>query len=40
VVSSTRSEKYPDGFDIHAPVRLPYSVNRVRIEPGKATLEF
>ncbi len=40
VVSSTRSEKYPDGFDIHAPFRLPYSVNRVRIEPGKATLEF
>jgi hypothetical protein len=40
VASSTRSEKYPDGFDIHAPFRLPYSVNRVRIEPGKATLEF
>jgi hypothetical protein len=40
VASSTRSEKHPDGFDIHAPFRLPYSVNRVRIEPGKATLEF
>ncbi len=40
VSSSTRSARYPDGFDIHAPFRLPYSVNRVRIEPGKATLEF
>ena len=40
VASSTRSEKHPDGFDIHAPFRLPYSVNRVKIEPGKATLEF
>ncbi len=40
VASSTKSEKNPDGFDIHAPFRLPYSVNRVRIEPGRATLEF
>ena len=40
VVSSTRNDKYPDGFDIHAPFRLPYSLSRVRIEPGKATLEF
>jgi hypothetical protein len=40
VASSTKSEKHPDGYDIHAPFRLPYSVNRVRIEPGKATLEF
>jgi hypothetical protein len=40
VASSTKSEKRPDGFDIHAPFRLPYSVDRVRIEPGKATLEF
>lgn len=40
IASSTKSEKHPDGYDIHAPFRLPYSVNRVRIEPGKATLEF
>jgi len=40
VASSTKSEKHPDGYDIHAPFRLPYSVTRVRIEPGKATLEF
>jgi hypothetical protein len=40
VASSTKSEKHPEGFDIHAPFRLPYSVNRVRIAPGKAVLEF
>jgi hypothetical protein len=40
IASSTKSEKHPDGYDIHAPFRLPYSVNRVRIEPGKATIEF
>ena len=40
VASSTKSEKHPEGFDIQAPFRLPYSVSRVRIEPGKATLEF
>jgi hypothetical protein len=40
VQSATKSEKYPDGVDIHAPFRLPYSVNRVRVEPGKAVLEF
>jgi hypothetical protein len=40
VVSATKSDKHPDGVDIHAPFRLPYSVNRVRVEPGKAVLEF
>jgi hypothetical protein len=40
VASSTKSEKHPEGYDLHAPFRLPYSVTRVRIEPGKATLEF
>lgn len=40
VASSTKSESRPEGFDIHAPFRLPYSVNRVRIAPGKAVLEF
>ena len=40
VASSTKSEKHPDGYDLHAPFRLPYSVTRVRIEPGKATIEF
>jgi hypothetical protein len=40
VSQSTRSAKHPEGFDIHAPFRLPYSVNRVRLEPGKAYLDF
>ena len=40
IASSTKSEKHPEGFDIHAPFRLPYSVSRVRLEPGKAVLEF
>src|SRR5262249_28148529 len=40
VQSATKGEKYPEGFDIHAPFRLPYSVNRVKVEPGKAVLEF
>jgi len=40
VSSSTRSAKNPEGFDIHAPFRLPYSVNRVRLEPGRAFLDF
>jgi hypothetical protein len=40
VASSTKSEKHPEGYDLHAPFRLPYSVSRVRIEPGKATIEF
>jgi hypothetical protein len=40
IASSTKSEKHPDGYDLHSPFRLPYSVNRVRVEPGKAVLEF
>jgi hypothetical protein len=40
IASSTKSEKHPEGYDLHAPFRLPYSVSRVRVEPGKATLEF
>ncbi len=40
VLSATRGDRNPEGFDIHAPFRLPYSVNRVRLEPGIAFLEF
>jgi hypothetical protein len=40
VRSATKSEKNPDGFDILAPFRLPYSVNRLRLEPGRAFLDF
>ena len=40
VLSATRTEENPEGFDIRAPFRLPYSVNRLRLEPGRALLEF
>jgi hypothetical protein len=40
VLSSTRTSKNPEGVDIHAPFRLPYSVDRVRLEPGRAYLDF
>lgn len=40
VASSTRTASNPQGFDIHAPFRFPYSVRRVRIEPGRALLDF
>ena len=40
VASATKTEENPEGFDIHAPFRLPYSVNRLRLEPGRALLDF
>ncbi len=40
VLSATRNEANPEGFDIHAPFRLPYSVNRLRLQPGRAFLDF
>jgi hypothetical protein len=40
VASATRKADNPDGVDISAPFRLPYSVRRVRLEPGRAFLEF
>ncbi|HVR71272.1 MAG TPA: hypothetical protein VMT87_10550 [Vicinamibacteria bacterium] len=40
VSSTTRSGDYPDGFDIRAPFPLPYSVRQVRIQPGRAYLDF
>ena len=40
VSSATRSSGNPRGFDILAPFRLPYTVKRVRIEPGRAYLDF
>jgi hypothetical protein len=40
VASSTRTARQPEGFDIHAPFRLPYSARRVTLTPGKAVLEF
>jgi hypothetical protein len=40
VSSTTKSEDLPEGFDIRAPFRLPYSLRQVRIEPKKAYLDF
>lgn len=40
VARATRKPDNPEGFDISAPFRLPYSVRRVRLEPGRALLEF
>jgi hypothetical protein len=40
VARSTRKPDNPEGVDISAPFRLPYSVRRVRLEPGRAFLDF
>ena len=40
VANATRKPDTPEGVDISAPFRLPYSVRRVRLEPGRAFLEF
>ena len=40
VASATKKPDNPEGVDISAPFRLPYSVRRVRPEPGRAFLEF
>ena len=40
VASATRKPSDPDGFDIHEPFRLPYRVERVRLEPSRAILDF
>lgn len=40
VASATRNADRPEGIDILAPFRYPYSVRRVRLQPGRAVLEF
>ena len=40
VASATRKPSQPEGFDIHAPFRLPYAVDRVRLETARAFLDF
>jgi hypothetical protein len=40
VTSLTKTSENPAGFDIRAPFRLPYSLRRVRLEPGRALLDF
>lgn len=40
VARSTRNDERPEGVDIHAPFRLPYGIKRVRLQPGRAVLEY
>jgi len=40
VQSATRGTENPQGVDILSPFRLPYSMKRVRLQPGRALLEF
>jgi len=40
VSQSTKSPERPQGFDIFAPFPLPYTARRVRLEPGRALVEF
>ena len=40
VAAATKSARYPNGVDIQAPFRLPYMARRVKLEPGRAILEF
>jgi hypothetical protein len=40
VLQATRTRENPTGFDLSAPFRLPYAVKQVRLEAGKAWLDF
>jgi len=40
VGQSTRSAKRPEGFDILSPFPLPFTARRVRLEPGRALVDF
>lgn len=40
VASSTRDAENPEGVDIQAPFRLPHACQRLRLEPGRALLDF
>jgi hypothetical protein len=40
VAAATKSPKYPNGWDMKAPFRLPYAARRIRLEPGRAFLDF
>jgi hypothetical protein len=40
VASSTRTAENPQGFDVQSPFRLPYELRRIRLEPGRAVLEY
>jgi len=40
VSSATKTRESPQGLDILSPFRLPYSMKRVRLQPGRCFLEF
>ncbi len=40
VSQSTKNAERPQGFDLLAPFPLPYKARRVRLEPGRALVEF
>ncbi len=40
VSQSTRSATRPQGFDILSPFPLPFTARRVRLEPGRALVDF
>jgi hypothetical protein len=40
VASATKSASSPQGFDVNSPFRLPYDLKRVRLQAGRAVLEY
>jgi hypothetical protein len=40
VSAATRDEEHPDGIDIAAPVALPWTARSIRLEPGRALVDF
>ncbi|HVO09594.1 MAG TPA: hypothetical protein VMX54_02465 [Vicinamibacteria bacterium] len=40
VAMTTKSAAHPQGFDILAPFPLPWSARQLRLEPGRALLDF
>jgi len=40
VAAATKTNENPGGFDVRAPFPLPYSVKRLRLQPGRLLLEF
>jgi hypothetical protein len=40
VSQSTRTSNRPQGFDILSPFPLPFTARRVRLEPGRALVDF
>jgi hypothetical protein len=40
VAQVTRTPKQPNGVDVMAPFRLPYGIQRIRLQQGRARIEF